>query len=208
MIHHACLVRQNKRDVDHALTQYQNDDDAEIVVLTYDTITIADVRSIIAAASRRPTGKSVQLLVICFTTIHTEAEQALLKIIEEPPETTKFLFVVPETYRPLPTIASRVYDITTSDEETSPVVNETFKNFLTSSYKDRLALAVKGGGEAKDLLWVAEMKNGLRHYLALHRTTMLPGLLQVYLDVLSRLDTKGASNKMLFEELALTLRSA
>ncbi len=90
MNHHACLVRQETRDIPGAVALYGNELSTEVVVLTYDTVTIADTRSIIAAANRRPSNESTQLLVVCFYALLPEAEQALLKVIEEPPLTTKF----------------------------------------------------------------------------------------------------------------------
>ncbi len=112
------------------------------------------------------------------------------------------------TYQPLPTITSRVFVITAPDDQLIKTVSEAFSTFLKSSYKDRLALATKGGGETKDPEWVAEMKSGLCHYILASRNSLPSAEVVLLGDILSRLDSKGASNKMLLEELALTLKAA
>lgn len=207
MNHHACLLRQTKRDIQSALAHYVIDENTEVVVLEYGTVAISDVRSLIATASRKPVALASMLLVVCFETINTEAEQALLKILEEPPETTKFLFVVPHSYRPLPTIASRVFELTSFREMSTKTNSAVFLDFLAATYKDRLELIAKNCGDKKDLVWLAQMKVGLVAYLEEVAVVTPVQTLTALAMILGHLDSRGASNKMLLEELALTLQS-
>lgn len=204
MNHHACLLRQIKRDIGAALTQYSPDVDTEVVTLEYTILTISDVRALIATASRRPVALKSILLVVCFETIHSEAEQALLKILEEPPLTTKFLLLVPNSYRPLPTISSRVYELP-SKEVLVVSDTSTFTMFMECSYKDRLELIASHCGEKKNLVWQSQMKVGLAEYVSkISSMIPLPSLI-ICTMILGQLDSRGSSTKMLLEELALTL---
>ena len=204
MNHHACLLRQTKRDIGAALAYYIPDLDTEVVTLEYTTVTISDVRSLIATASRRPVALKSILLVVCFETINTEAEQALLKILEEPPLTTKFLLLVPHSYRPLPTISSRVYELPPK-EILEAVDSSAFTIFMECSYKNRLELVANNCGEKKNLMWQSQMKGGLAAYVAKVSSMISLPTLETCAMILGQLDSRGSSTKMLLEELALTL---
>lgn len=208
MNHHACLLRQTKRDIGAALAYYAPSAHTEVVVMEYSTVTIGDVRSLIATASRRPVALESMLLVVCFESINSEAEQALLKILEEPPETTKFLLLVPHSYRPLPTIASRVFELVLPNETREVVDSSNFVTFMEASYKARLELVANNCGDKKNPIWQSEMKAGLTQYLAAMTPDTALSSRRAYALILAQLDNRGSSTKMLLEELALTLPRA
>lgn len=164
--------------------------------------TIGDVRALIATAYRRPSGEATeQLLLVATEFIIEEAQQALLKLIEEPPVSTRFVFIIPEGYTLLPTLESRF-------ERQAPIfkteISETFNEFRNASYSGRLAL-IEESVKKKNHTWQAEIKRGLMSYVKSSSTTIPAVQLKELEYVLRLLLTRGASNKFLLEHLALTM---
>ena len=165
---------------------------------------IADVRALITTAHRRPLGKeSMQTLLVATEFITEEAQQALLKIIEEPPLSTKFIFVIPTGYYFLPTLESRFERSKDSNSSYDTTVFDTFKD---ASYAQRLVL-IERAIKNKDQAWLSAMKQGLTSFLLHHRHKLSTRDLVEMDFVLRLLLTRGASNKFLLEHLALTLKT-
>jgi hypothetical protein len=160
------------------------------------------VRTLIVAAHRRPQGDAAEQLIMVATEFITEeAQQALLKIIEEPPLSTRFIFVLPFGYSLLPTLESRFERAQRNGERSEQLVFETFKN---ASYAERMT-SIEEAVKKKDLLWQMAMKRGVLAQLESSRAQMPHGMIQELEYVGRLLLTRGASNKFLFEHLALTL---
>jgi hypothetical protein len=163
---------------------------------------IDDVRTLISHAYRRPDGNDeTRTLLVATEFVTEEAQQALLKIIEEPPLSTAFVFVIPEGYSFLPTLESRFERLgSLGGAETDSV----FSEFCELSHRDRLAL-IEEATKKKDHVWQAKLKKGLIVYLK-ENAAKLPFPVVRELEYVTRLLlTRGASNKMLLEHLALTL---
>ena len=161
------------------------------------------MRALIAAAYRRPHGTdTIQVLLVATEFITEEAQQALLKIIEEPPLSTRFVFVLPNGYNLLPTLESRFE----RQAEQGTVVHDisAFREFKNASYAQRIS-AIELSTKNKDHAWQQAIKNGLAAYLLAHKAEVpLPALKELEY-VVRLLLTRGASNKFLLEHLALTL---
>ena len=202
-VHHAQLLRVLDIDNIKPLEFYGDVSDAEVETLKFLSVGIDEVRRITQVASLRPEEAKFRLLVVVTPSVTFEAQQALLKILEEPPQTTKFLFVVPSGLIMLPTLASRfqVIDYIINDTE-----KESFVAFFSFTYGDRLAEITKRMTK-KDLVWAMEIRRGLVQYLN-QEATILPVVKLLTLNmIMEKLGTRGASNKMLLEELALSLPS-
>lgn len=167
---------------------------------------IDDVRTLIAHAYRRPDGEDeLRTLLVATEFITEEAQQALLKIVEEPPLSTAFVFVIPEGYSFLPTLESRFERLGSLGDG---VGDETFSSFLELSYKDRLAL-VEEVTKKKDHAYQAKLKKGLIAYLKQEGGSLslaAPNTLSELEYITRLLLTRGASNKMLLEHMSLTLK--
>jgi DNA polymerase III delta prime subunit len=197
----------------HALLLYNDEpltfDVSEVLGRTPDRLyqiqkcTVADVRTIISSAWLRPAdiGRTEQLILIATEFIVEEAQQALLKIIEEPPVGTRFVFVLPTGYIILPTLQSRFQIISELVEHNE---TEVFENFLRSDYKGRFE-AIETAIKNKDTAWQKGIKDGLRSYLTTQKATLTQVPLEQLQYVLQTLLTRGASNKFLLEQLALVL---
>ncbi len=160
------------------------------------------VRALIQSAHRRPQGEDEEQLIMVATEFITEeAQQALLKIIEEPPVSTKFVFVLPHGYTLLPTLESRFE----RQEGGEVVLNDSvFQAFLDSSYAMRM-VAIEESSKKKDHVWQAAIKRGLIAYMRTRSKDMSQDTLRGLEYVARLLLTRGASNKFLLEHLALTL---
>lgn len=164
---------------------------------------IDDARDLIGRAHHRPFVGARQRLIVRTNFITLEAQNALLKLVEEPPEGTELVFVVPPDFSVIATLQSRL--IITSDETGDSKADDSiFTDFLHENYARRFAL-IESALKQKDLKWPRAMKQGLINYLQNnlkdHSTESVLRLNQV----VGLLLTRGASNKLLLEEVALSL---
>jgi DNA polymerase III delta prime subunit len=173
--------------------------DQEIITINRKKFGIDDARELIDRANRRPQQTQTQCIVVKTEFVTHEAQNALLKLLEEPPLTTTLFFVVPRDTILLPTVASRFQEVH-PDCEKRPAYS-VFSEFLLADYKDRLVL-IEQVIKKKDHAWQQELKNGLRNYLT---TTQDLSILREASFVLEHILTRGASNKLLLEHLALVL---
>lgn len=166
---------------------------------------IGDAKKIIAAASRMPSGTDTHLHIVVVTSFITvEAQQALLKVVEEPPATTRFTFVVPASLQLLPTLLSRFAILDPQSGEVAVCSIDAFQSFLEANVGERIT-QVEVAAKEKNQSWMDDIKCGLLEYLSQNPGKYSQGQLQSLHLVATTLLTRGASNKMLLEELALTL---
>jgi hypothetical protein len=193
MNHHAQLVRTVE------VSTYQHPETtATVLNTTLDTMGIGDVRAVTAQAQLRPATDGGQVFVIAASFITHEAQNALLKLFEEPPVDTAFVLVVPPAFQLLPTLQSRIGQETTIADSRE---NQTWTLFLAASYADRLQ-QVDSWQKSKDPQWLSQMVAGV-HSVSSQEVGL--EAMQVLQFVGQKLQTRGASNKMLLEHLALVL---
>jgi hypothetical protein len=193
MNHHAQLVRTVE------VSTYQHPETtATVLNNTLDTMGIGDVRAVTAQAQLRPATDGGQVFVIAASFITHEAQNALLKLFEEPPVDTAFVLVVPPAFQLLPTLQSRIGQETTIADSRE---NQTWTLFLAASYADRLQ-QVDSWQKSKDPQWLSQMVAGV-HSVSSQEVGL--EAMQVLQFVGQKLQTRGASNKMLLEHLALVL---
>jgi DNA polymerase III delta prime subunit len=191
--HHALLLFSedvNSADISNII------EGTEVTESRYEKFGVADAQQLVVSAHIKPTQSDVQTSVIRAQFITLEAQNALLKVFEEPPVSTKFLLVVPKDFIVLPTLLSRCEIVRTTEEIESKV---DFENFLSASFAGRLSL-IETAQKKKDTQWQRSIKTGLIKYLK-DNTKQLKEL-----EYVTRmLMTRGASNKMLLEHAALLL---
>jgi hypothetical protein len=201
MISHHAVLFSSAAPLTHVFTEAQELTFASEYRLPQ--LGIDDVRALIAVAYRRPQGEDVvQTILVATEFITEEAQQALLKIIEEPPLSTRFVFVLPSGYSLLPTLESRFE----RQREEGVVTHDisAFREFKNSTYAQRLA-AIELSTKNKDQVWQQAIKSGLAAYLLAHKAEVPLPTLKELEYVVRLLLTRGASNKFLLEHLALTL---
>jgi DNA polymerase III delta prime subunit len=202
MHHHALLVETGQRSLEDIFSELQLDSE-ERFVFPDTTIGIEEVRRLTAGSYLKPETGVCRVIIVEVVTITVEAQNALLKLLEEPPASSRFIFVVRRGVSLLPTLRSRFLAVTSVSEEES---NEEFVDFLRSDIAARLAL-LANRIEKKDDAWIRSIQSGLKQYVQRDMKKMswnIEDISTIQL-VLSRLGTRGSSAKMLLEELALSL---
>jgi len=182
----------------------------------YEAFSMEDGRDIKSWHSQSGVGKSKKICIIGTKFINREAEQALLKIIEEPGDNTHFFIIVPDSSILLPTILSRVHVIKIKNESNLDIKKEAI-NFIKLTKKDRVDKVAVFIKENKD-----EDSSGALRYFATNFVNELEHIfykefkkdinnkhIQFILEELSKargyLSTKGAGVKMILEHLALVI---
>lgn len=177
---------------------YVPDTDLPTTSFAYDKVGIDEVRLITTQASLRPSVGDEHVFVIGSQFVTHEAQNALLKLFEEPPSGLSFHLVLPQSVGVLPTLLSRVgqeiHHATHTDDSA-------WKVFLSAIPADRFK-QIDAWQKTKDLAWLQTIVRGV-HQL---KSTDLPAdSLPALQFVGEKLATRGASNKMLLEHLALAL---
>lgn len=167
----------------------------------FDRISIDTARSLIRSAWLTADQKEGRVFCVKTKQIMIEAQHALLKLLEEPPQEARFIFVLPTGSNLLPTLLSRfsVEEVSVEDKPTSA-----FDDFIQLTVKDRLT-EIEKRIKAKDLEWQGSLKIGLLTWIAQPTTDRDLQVVKALELVASRLLTRGASNKMLLEHLALSI---
>ncbi|MBY0538045.1 hypothetical protein K2P47_01450 [Patescibacteria group bacterium] len=197
--HHAVLLLSDS----YAQSGYAPTSDKEkieIEINTFDTLAISDVRKIIQSAFVKPLAAEVKIVVIEAKGIAREAQQALLKIFEEPPLTTKFILVLPGIEGLLPTVLSRV-SVPFGYSLAARTTNPFFTIFQSSSYAGRLECIARITKD-KDSDQIELLRSGVLWLLS--QTPLPPHAAQLAYCV-DTMNVRGASKKMLLEEIALLL---
>lgn len=201
MTHHALLYRAPAVSHETAVPLLPLLNATEVEYVEIDAFGIDDVRALTSLAYRTPSIGDKLGVVVIVKSITVEAEQALLKLLEEPPSTTAFLFCVPESVFLLPTLLSRFNEVSGSVVRT---ITPSFTAFAALPIPARIT-EVGERLTAKDLLWQQELKQGLLAYLASSKTKLPAAVMATLYYVAEHLLSRGASNKQLLEELAFTL---
>ena len=108
----------------------------DVVVYRYSHFPVEDARRIVSAASQAPL-KEHRLIVIAAERLFHEAQNALLKVFEEPAEGTTLVLVVPAEGQILPTLRSRL--ITLPGEK----VAQELHPFIEAKEEERKKMIVK-----------------------------------------------------------------
>ncbi len=173
----------------------------EVVTLKFDSLTIADARMCISMAYQTPVDYPQRAIVVVAESFNPEAQHALLKVIEEPPKTTRFIFFVPTAATILPTVWSRVHvmDLGENQEQGSSAL---FDAFMKQSPAQRFAAIAEYAKQKDSLAW-HELLRGLDSLIA---AGSIPNSKKKIIHMCRTwLTFKGSSKKMIWEELALTI---
>jgi hypothetical protein len=198
--HHAVLVTSFDRTLTLDAVRAKYAQTAEVVSYMVESLTIDDVRRIIQLAYQTPAQYTIRQLVVSARSINVEAQHALLKVIEEPPSTTRFTFILPSIAGLLPTIMSRVSWQHSS--ESAVVYPAIFTEFIAAPIAKRLEVIADIVKRKADTDW-DQLYDGLVVYS--EGATHDYGVLLSLEPALRYLRQKGAAKKMIWEVLALTL---
>lgn len=164
--------------------------------LLIDSLGIDEARWLVKESSKKALGNGSHQFVIVTRALTHEAQNALLKLFEEPPANTVFFLVIPHESILIPTLRSRL--ILTGSTATQSDIG---LNFLEQSIKERLETVAKLAKDDPQTLGQIVREIGEKYQDKLSSDSKRSLLLcekYVY--------NRRASRKMLLEELALSLK--
>lgn len=168
----------------------------------YKTLSIDDARQIAESQGRKDFGGERKFYVIEADFITEEAQNSLLKVLEEPTIGTHFFIISPQDIL-LPTLRSRVQVILNKSE------SENSKSILNLKLKDRLALVkeiTEGiSDEEKTKQDAITMLNNIEAELYKIGTSKNPKALKVCEEARLSLYDRGAPVKIILENLMLNV---
>lgn len=173
---------------------------ADVYVREYARFGADDARVLKERAMLRSTSGGRRVFIIVTPGMTTEAQNALLKTLEEPPADSMFFFVVSSPQSLLPTLRSRMQILVLAASESDELIDT--KKFLAAPPEKRLELLKplleKDDDDKRDLRPVLVFFSSLEAQLA----TSPDGLRTVY-GARKYIYDKGALLKPLLEQVAL-----
>jgi hypothetical protein len=112
----------------------------DIFTLRYGLLSVEDARKLRSLAELAPTKGDQKVLIISASRIFHEAQNALLKLFEEPPQGTVLILIIPAEGMLLPTLRSRLLPLPSQGKDTFSNIQETstaVKEFLSLSSAER-----------------------------------------------------------------------
>jgi DNA polymerase III delta prime subunit len=174
---------------------------AECEIIRLPALAIDDVRSLIERAYQRPAVKATRLFIIVVNSIALVTQNALLKLLEEPPATTRFALIMPPGSSLLPTVMSRLYCV---PYEEAGAVTAVFEQFMQLSTTERIAYVTKVSKDKDDIAW-QELAKGLTTFVRTSGDVSALRLRGYCSELAATLRLSGSSKKMIWEELAFLL---
>ena len=121
----------------------------DIVVLRYGLFSPDDARYVCELAAHKSFTGEHRVLIITASRAYHEAQNALLKLFEEPPRETYLFLVLPTLGSLLPTLRSRVHILNSNVGPPRSHIPEAAENFLKAS-KEKRSVIIKKLTSGKD----------------------------------------------------------
>lgn len=115
----------------------------DVIVREYSLLSVADARGVNDIAAQAPFTGEYKALIIAASRVYHEAQNALLKLFEEPPQGTYLFLIVPNAGALLPTLRSRVQVLKKHEARSTKHEINPAEAFLTASKEKRSALIKK-----------------------------------------------------------------
>lgn len=120
---------------------------ADVMTLRFGLLAVDDARALRALADLAPTAGSQKVLIISASRLFHEAQNALLKLFEEPPEGTTLILVIPSEGMLLPTLRSRLLELPQKREQRALPAEA--REFIAASPSEREKIVEKILNRAK-----------------------------------------------------------
>lgn len=202
-MHHARLFIGDFEYIQSFLPEYARVGGLDVTHTFVDSFGIDDARALGLASSQKPLEAPLRTFVLSFRSATVEAQNALLKTLEDPAQTTEFFVIVPREDVLIATVRSRLqYDRAAGAVEQTSHIAEAF---IRSPFSERLK-EIEKRTKDKDDAWIEEIVSGIEVWAS--KNIMKSEIHDVLLDIMlvrTNLPSRGASKKMLLEQLALTL---
>ncbi len=197
MTHHAVGIIGDAEGALLSIPEEDREAGVDVTAFKYRQLTIADARALNNLAAQRPFQKPERIFILTFESATTEAQNALLKLFEEPTLTSRFYLIFPLEDVLLPTLRSRLMlkQVIHTNAEGALA-----KEFLRASYAERLELIAAKLKDTEET-WSLNLIRELEYEVRGKGKTGAEAL--VFIAEYMR--APGASKKMLLEHLALSL---
>lgn len=221
-LYHSYVVEGNPEEIVYLLRIYLeergdiNKKSPDVLLNLYDAFNIEDGHNIKDWHKNKGVDGKKKVCIIGAKFINREAEQSLLKIIEEPMDDTHFFIVVPDASLLAETILSRVHLIKNLKRDNN-FEDKIAGEFIKANPKERIEKVAEIIKEFKD----NENSGGLRYYAI----SLINGIERIIYDkwkkdlndkdlkfileelknARSFLSTPGAAVKMILEHIALVI---
>lgn len=206
-LHHAILIEGGVDAKDKLLedllalgfSRMGNPDFNEIIL---ESVGVDDARSINLWASMKPIRETRKVALVCSANITVEAQNALLKTLEEPPQDTHLFFIIEKARSLLPTLLSRMHFYAAEEEH----LRKDAINFLDSSVAERLA-TVKKLSKKEDKSIMKDLTRNIEKEILLRsrKQKIKASVLRMVIDGSQYSGIRGGSPKMILEWLATCL---
>ena len=203
--HHAYVVAGGEGVARAILEQVNQTETSYVFTRHYDAFKVDDARMIKSLQSEKTELPSV--FIISFTTAGNEAQNAMLKVVEEPTANTFFILMTPNPANLLPTLRSRLEEVATPEnkEQKSRIPVASFISMTLAERFDSIKdLTDKKSDEPINKGEVAIFLDQLELHLK-QQGINDPDLLNLVFDSRRYLSANGASIKMILETIAMHL---
>jgi len=206
LVHHAYIFYGNMEKIQKDVFGFLEDDfnvsisgNPDFCHIQKDTIYIDDVRGIISDSFRKSlTGKKIH--VIECLNITPEAQNSLLKIIEEPKEETYFFIISSRRGFVLPTLLSRSIEI--NIEDIPDKTNADYDKFISGDLQYRMTFAEKVGKD-KDRKRAEQLLKSLLAYTSDRKNPETVYIRKIIFSSLVYIGLLSSSVKMILEHVGL-----
>lgn len=204
--HHFFTLESTQLNPDVLGDALQGPDISYIFNRHYDNFGIKDARVLIDLQNEKTEKMSVY--IIAFTTITAEAQNALLKALEEPRPNKTFFFIVANLKNLVPALQSRTYVLYDESEKTITETKIDVNTFINEDVQKRFEM-IKAATDKKlkddeklSKTDVVQFLNNLElHFHQKKNMTVLRKIAAAR----NYMHAKGASRKMILEDLAMTI---
>lgn len=217
-LHHAYLIEGNKNILEDLFLYFEQElnfktkSNPDFYFKSYDTFRIDDARELNTIKDEKSFSGNFKIVVIFSNSILREAQNAMLKMFEEPIENTYFFLIIRDKNTLISTFISRFYFITNNSNES--LYSKEVKNFIKMNLKERIDFikVFTEKGEEEDPEYVAPRHKALQFLDTLESEfakdkkdkDYTKKLNQIF-EIRSYLRDPSSSSKTLLEALALNL---
>jgi DNA polymerase III delta prime subunit len=206
-LHHAYLIEGERKEILPEILeilkglQVTTSGNPDFIEITVDSFKIDNARELKELASSKAFGGDKKIFVISAENILLEAQNALLKLFEEPASDTHFFFVLPDANVLLGTFASRFYRMSARDDSEPGAA----KRFVQMNKSERIKflqelLADEEGGRKRANKFLNELEAFL-HHAPMSRLNL--DIFEQIFRAREFLRQPGSSAKNLLESIAL-----
>lgn len=210
--HHAYILTGSEEEIRNTIPEMlsaqfgvEASGNPDVLEMSYDTFGIEDAHALGMHARQSAVGENGRYFICYVRGITTEAQNALLKTIEEPAEGTRFFIVVPYLEMLLETVRSRMAHLDHTQGFSNAEMEDLAREFMNAAPHERLQLMQQFISE-KDKTRALSFLDYLEYTLSQtkERNDDFGELLSAIYQTKKQISQRGGSLKLSLEQLALS----